>query len=299
MICWVCSELGGLLFTAVNSVGGQHRTFQKQGAMGMQEQNRTWIIMTGASRGIGLAMAKQFRARGLSVCALLRPQSIAASQPHVDRIIAWDCDQPWHLNPAQDLLDFAEKEKVVGFVHAAGLLGPMERPPAARESSAWQLWWDEYRSTLRVNHLSGMELALGLKTFLKPWKNQAPSERPPFLMHVSSGAAVKPYVGWGAYCSSKAAMLMDFKCLASQFDCREILVLSVAPGTVMTDMMRQVLASQPEDFPAIDKFKELEKSGGLVPPDLAGEKMVRWLVEQPAENLAQWHGQLYDVRNNN
>jgi hypothetical protein len=63
--------------------------------------------------------------------------------------------------------------------------------------------------------------------------------------------------------------------------------------------MRQVLASQPEDFPAIDKFKELEKSGGLVPPDLAGEKMVRWLVEQPAENLAQWHGQLYDVRNNN
>ncbi|NBW82620.1 SDR family NAD(P)-dependent oxidoreductase [bacterium] len=117
-------------------------------------------------------------------------------------------------------------------------------------------------------------------------------------MHISSGAAVKPYVGWGAYCSSKAAILMDFKCLASQIGVSELLVLSVAPGTVMTDMMKQVLASHPQDFPAIGKFKELEKTGGLVPPDLAGGKIVSWLIEQPSANLAQWHGQLYDVRNN-
>ena len=97
----------------------------------MQDQNRAWIIMTGASRGIGLAMAKHFRAKGISVCALVRSQSAAATQNSVDRVIIWDCDKPWHANSEQELLDFAEKEKVVGFVHAADHRLPIERKAEA------------------------------------------------------------------------------------------------------------------------------------------------------------------------
>lgn len=256
--------------------------------------------MTGASRGIGQAMAKHFRAKGFSVCALVRSQSAAGCLSSVDHVIPWDCAKAWHENPAQELLSFTEKQRVIGVVHAAGLLGPMDQAPVASDASLWQSWWDEYQRTARVNHLAGMELVLGLKPYLKPSTSQSRGAAcPPFLLHISSGAAVKPYVGWGAYCSSKAAMLMDFKCLSGQLDANETLVLSVAPGTVMTDMMRQVLAAQPQHFPALEKFRELEKTGGLVSPDSAAEKIVSWLMENSAENLAQWHGQLYDVRSNN
>ncbi|MEY3903288.1 MAG: hypothetical protein RL189_2594 [Pseudomonadota bacterium] len=262
----------------------------------MFEGSRQWIVMTGVTRGIGRSIARQLRARGFFVCALARKESLAAAGNEADRVLQWDCALPWEDNDSVNLLDFLSDNPVVGIIHAAGLLGPMDKPPHPSDAPHWKQWREDYLSTVRVNLTAGVELVQAARPFMQKQKSSTTQEKPAFVMHLSSGAAVKAYAGWNSYCASKAAMLMEFKCLAAQCSSDELLCLSVAPGTVMTDMMKQVLSANPDDFPALGKFRELEKSGGLVTPDSAAKKIVDWLIDSSTEQLCRWHGELYDVR---
>lgn len=262
----------------------------------MSEGSRQWIVMTGVTRGIGRSIARQLRARGFFVCALARKESAAAAGSEADRVLQWDCALPWEENNPANLIDFLSANPLAGVIHAAGLLGPMDKPPHPADTTRWRQWHEEYLRTVRVNLTSGVEIVHAARPFLQKQKSSAAQERPSFVMHLSSGAAVKAYAGWNSYCASKAAMLMEFKCLAAQCSSDELLCLSVAPGTVMTDMMKQVLSANPDDFPALGKFRELEKGGGLVAPGAAAKKIVDWLMDSPPEQLSRWHGELYDVR---
>lgn len=262
------------------------------------QQQKKWILMTGVSRGIGRSLSENLRKRGFFVCGLLRPVHLQSSHLELDECLPWDLDLSWDSNQSELLLEFMTHHSVIGFIHGAGVLGPMNPIPQAASEVHWQNWWREYHSTMRVNHTAGLELVFAVKSLLKSWTLQE-RDRQPFVMHLSSGAAVKPYAGWDAYCASKASMLMAFKALAAKVSAQELNVLSVAPGTVMTDMMQKVLAAKPEDFPALPKFKLLEQTGGLVTPDESASQICHWLVESLSEELAKWHGQLYDVRDNN
>lgn len=252
--------------------------------------------MTGVSRGLGRSLAKQLRESGFSICALSRSGSLAACADVSDNCLTWDCALPWEKNDFAAIHDFCGQNSVVGFIHAAGVLGPMDKTPLPLESMAWKRWWDDFHAALAINFTSGSQLVHAVLPYLKKESSTSGKLRTPFVVHLSSGAALKPYAGWNAYCSAKAAMLMEFKCLAAQRKPDDVLVLSVAPGTVMTDMMRQVLSARPEDFPAIAKFKELEKNGGLVSPDSAAQKICEWLTQSSFEELKNCHGELYDVR---
>jgi len=252
--------------------------------------------MTGATRGIGQALADSIRRRGYFVCSLARSASVDLAVSSSDHVIRWDCSLDCEENPWDELYDFVQSKTSCGFIHAAGILGPMERISSRREQAHWHAWWADYYRAFRINFSAGAELVHGLRPLLKSFPGDTIPPRPPFVMHLSSGAARKAYVGWNAYCSSKAALLMEFQCLAAEKAANELQVLSVAPGTVMTDMMRQVLSAQADDFPAVSKFKELESTGGLIHPQAAAEKIASWLLESKAGELEQWHGLLYDVR---
>ena len=216
-------------------------------------------------------------------------------QNSVNQLILHDLAQPLEKAALERISAFLRSHHVIGCVHAAGLLGPMNTLPPCDEFSAWQLWWESYRETFQVNTHSGMQLVSACLGGLHEWSWSA-GRRSPFVLHLSSGAAVKPYSGWEAYCASKAALLMEFKCLAAKIAAEKCTALSVAPGTVMTDMMQQVLAANPADFPALSKFKQLEKDGGLVDPDLPARLICDWLLNLSQSEISQWHGELYDVR---
>ncbi|MEY4064449.1 MAG: hypothetical protein RIR26_657 [Pseudomonadota bacterium] len=262
----------------------------------MAQDKSHWILMTGVTRGIGRALSQELRRKGFLVCGLVRRESAPKMHSELDHVIPWDLDWEWEKNSPSAWATFVREHCVVGFIHAAGQLGPMQSRSSDVTSAEWASWWNAYSQAIRVNHTAGLELSLAVRSHLQQWSN-ASGERRPFLLHLSSGAAVKPYVGWEAYCSSKAAMLMAFKCLAAQ-DSPEVLnVLSVAPGTVMTDMMQQVLSANASEFPALSKFKELEKTGGLVSPEVPALKISDWLVDSEDAEIKRWHGELFDVRN--
>lgn len=264
----------------------------------MDTQEKKWILMTGVTRGLGRALADIFRRQGFLVCGLVRPKNAATAEAFLDLVVRWELEASWEDNPKDELFNALRGKNFIGFVHAAGILGPMNDVPDASEAIAWTQWWKESAATHRINHSSAMEILMAVRGAFVPWSNST-GTRAAFAVHFSSGAALKPYAGWNAYCASKAAMLMEFKCLAAKVGATELSVLSVAPGTVMTDMMRQVLSADPVSFPALPKFKSLEQSGGLVSPEIPAQLIYSWLIESSQESVASWHGEFYDVRTNN
>ncbi|MBM3381409.1 MAG: SDR family NAD(P)-dependent oxidoreductase [Betaproteobacteria bacterium] len=264
----------------------------------MHDQEKNWILMTGVTRGIGRSLAEILRQRGISVCGLVRPAKVQQVSGWLDAVVPWELELPWAENSAETLFSTLSGKRVIGFVHAAGVLGPMDDVPDAGNVQAWVRWWSASAAAHRVNHASGMEILTAVLPKLSAWKNTT-GKRSSFVAHLSSGAALKPYVGWNAYCASKAAILMDFKCLAAKIAAGQTTVLSVAPGTVMTDMMKQVLASDPSAFPALPKFKSLEQSGGLVAPEVPAGQIITWMLDSSQQQIEAWHGEFYDVRTNN
>lgn len=102
------------------------------------------------------------------------------------------------------------------------------------------------------------------------------------VVWVSSGAAFKPYVSWGAYGSSKAALHSVATHLAAEEP--EICSVSIQPGRVDTDMQREVRESgrssmQPDQYQG---FADAFRNGKLVSAEDAGSVLARVVV---ASNL--------------
>ena len=82
------------------------------------------------------------------------------------------------------------------------------------------------------------------------------------IMLISSGAGRSPTAGWGVYCATKAAMDRYVEVVAlEQGD--KLRITSMAPGIIDTQMQVQIRESNPEDFPAIDRFKGFHEQGQL------------------------------------
>lgn len=244
------------------------------------DATKPWILATGLSRGIGAALGK----------ALGDTFSIASLERNPKG--EWPIEFKWDLakscddNNSKSLFEFLRKHQPVGFLHCAGVLGPLGVPPSDQQGA--KAYWAKFDEAFAINTRSALELL----HFVLPHFSK---QHTPFVFHLSSGAAVKPYAGWDAYCTSKSAMLMAFQCLAKKYPANELLCLSVAPGTVMTDMMRNVLTSDPTLFPDVQKFKTLQTTGGLADPAVVAEKIAT-LLKSPADKLSRIHGELFDIR---
>ena len=95
------------------------------------------------------------------------------------------------------------------------------------------------------------------------------------LVNISSGAANRAIPSWAAYCASKAAlnMLTETFYLEEKEKGVEIKVYAVAPGVIDTGMQEQIRSASPEQFSAVDNFKQMKKEGVLFTPEEAALKL--------------------------
>lgn len=209
-------------------------------------QGRTAVI-TGASRGLGAAMARELAAHGLrlGLCARKSPEL------------------PEGADGVSESVDVTDESAVEGFVarveerlgaidlwiNNAGVLEPIQ---PLRDVSA-----EDFRRHIDIN-LTGV--FLGSRSYLRHRRARGGGG---VLINVSSGAAWKAYAGWGAYCAGKAGVERLTQCIQQEEAETGLRAYSVAPGVIDTDMQARIRASSPEDFPEVERFVELKQSDGF------------------------------------
>ena len=189
------------------------------------------VAVTGASRGIGAATARLFVQRGARVALLARPGAA------LDQLVAELGAQAVAL-PC-DTADFAAVSAALG--QAQSNFGPLEVlinnagtiDPIARLSDANP---DEFHRAISVN-LGGV--FNGMRAALPGMMARGRGT----ILTVGSGAAHNPIEGWSAYCSSKAGAYMLTRMADLEARASGVRVISLSPGTVATDMQREIKAS--------------------------------------------------------
>lgn len=224
------------------------------------------VIVTGASRGLGRAIAADVARRGATVVATAR------SVDDLDALAA--TNDLIHPVPA-DLTDPAARRAVVdrahdlggvdALVNDAGMLEPVARIAGA-DPDAWA-------ANLGINVVAPVALtALALPAL------RAASGR---VVNVSSGVAKRPVVGWGAYCTAKAALLMATRVLAEEED--DVVAVSVRPGVVDTTMQATIREGGRDAMTeeSHDRFVRLHESGELLDPAVPAASIAALALHAP------------------
>ena len=98
------------------------------------------------------------------------------------------------------------------------------------------------------------------------------------LLNISSGAGRRAYAGWSSYCASKAAVDRLSEVVALE-EAGRLRVHAVAPGVVESNMQAQVRGASMEQFPEVEKFRTLHRTGALATPEAAGRDLLRLAFE--------------------
>lgn len=96
------------------------------------------------------------------------------------------------------------------------------------------------------------------------------------IIDISTGAAVRPLAGWGAYCASKAAVRMFLDCLAEQ-EPERVAVVHFDPGVMDTQMQEKI---RDADFPRRKEFVGFKQNGKLKSPEDVAREIISTFLQK-------------------
>ncbi|MFI2611726.1 SDR family NAD(P)-dependent oxidoreductase [Kitasatospora sp. NPDC018619] len=235
---------GGDIGFAAGTAPGARRSGARRGV----------AVVTGASRGLGLALARGLAADGWRLVVTARGAAelaeAAAGLGALTRVVALpgtvaDDDHRAHLAMAAEELGGASL-----LVNNAGTLNGAPGPGRAPLPRLADVPLPDLLETFEVNVLAPIALTQLVLPQLRA--------RAGAVLNISSEAAVVPCRGWGGYGASKAALDLVGGVLAREE--RELRVWTVDPGSMRTRMLRE--AAPGEDL------------SGAAPPEQAAQALL-------------------------
>jgi len=231
---------------------------------------KTFALVTGASRGLGEALACELIDRGIALATVARHDNpllqersdatgIAVSQLRADL-----ADPAAAQQAALDLASSipADTERCL-LINNAGTVAPVAN--TADLTSAGTL---AQAFTLNVTSL----MLLCAQT-LQATRGRQMDRR---ILNISSGAGRSPVAGWGVYCSTKAAVDMYTRVLAQEH--ADLRAASMAPGVIDTAMQADIRATDANAFPGKQRFLDLHEQGQLAVPATVARHIVDALL---------------------
>ncbi len=195
------------------------------------ESSQRTAIITGASRGLGLALARRLAEDGWTLIVDARGEddleSARAELSRHTRVIAIAGDVADAGHRAEISEAAHEAGGVDALVNNASILGPSPQP----ELLDYPL--DVLREVYSSNMISPLALVQEIRGDLKPGAR---------IINVTSDAAVEPYEGWGGYGSSKAALEQLSNILAAENP--DLRVYRVDPGDMRTRMHQEAFPDE-------------------------------------------------------
>lgn len=243
-------------------------------------------VVTGASQGLGLAIARVFLAEGASVLICARnPAELEAaredlSREHPGRVFAERCD----VAREEDVDEFAATaERLLGGVDILVCNAGVYGPKGAIDTVDWAAWV----GAIQIN-LTGTVYCC--RAFL-PLLRQAARGK---VLIISGGGATKPLPNLSAYAASKAGVVRFAETLAEELKPEGIDVNTIAPGALNTRLLDEILEAGPGTVGA--SFYESairQRDSGGTPPELGG-KLCAYLASPAGDGItgrlisAQW-----------
>ncbi len=223
------------------------------------------VVITGASRGLGAGIARDFFDRGmrLAVCSRGEP-----ALPAGDRV----------LSARLDVTDEAAVDEFAAaafdrfghvdlWVNNAGVLEPIA-PLRDVEVDAW-------RRHIDIN-VTGV--FLGTRAYVRHLRRAGKGG---VLVNISSGAAWNGYAGWSAYCAGKAAVDLMTESVQLEEADAGLRAHAVAPGVIDTAMQELIRGADESVFPMVDKFRAMKRDDTFSTPPFVAQKLAE-LAFDPA-----------------
>jgi NAD(P)-dependent dehydrogenase (short-subunit alcohol dehydrogenase family) len=188
-------------------------------------------LITGASRGLGLALARALADRGWTLILDARgAEALDAARRELSRstrviTVAGDVSEPAHRR------ELAEAARAVGgldaVVNNAGILGPSPQPRLLDYPL------ETLEAVFRINVAAPLAVLQAARSLLRPDAR---------VLNITSDAAVEAYPGWGGYGSSKAALEQLSRVLAEEEP--GLRVYWVDPGDMRTQMHQEAFPGE-------------------------------------------------------
>jgi len=231
-------------------------------------------VLTGASRGMGLAMAEQLLKPGAHLLCISRNTNHSLSQLAQARgavLEQWSADLADGAPVAERLkqwlagIDPATLASAT-LINNAGVI-PAITPLRDNTTS-------DLAHALRVGLEAPMQLCAAFLNATQIWTV------PRKVLNVSSGLGRRPMASSGPYCAAKAGMDHFTRCLAldEALQANGAKVCSLAPGVIDTDMQVQLRGADPLAFPDIGNFAGLHAQGLLASPQDAAQRVLAYLA---------------------
>jgi NAD(P)-dependent dehydrogenase (short-subunit alcohol dehydrogenase family) len=217
-------------------------------------------LITGGSQGLGLEIARGYlRAGADGVCICGRDASALARAAAELRNLAGKGQQV-----LAELADVSRSDDVDRLVRAAldglgtltilvnnaGVYGP--------KGSIDQVDWADWMGTIEINLFGSV---LTSRAVLAHFAQRGYGK----IVQLSGGGATAPLVGLSAYAASKAAVVRFAETLATELRAHHVDVNAIAPGSLNTRMLDEILAAGPAQVGQAyyDRAVEQRRSGGV------------------------------------
>jgi len=221
------------------------------------------VLITGASRGIGEAAAREFAAAGANVVLAAR------SEKDIARITGEIGEKARYI--ACDVSRFADVEAAIGLcmsefgsldilIGNAGVIEPISNLATSDP--------EEWGHAIDIN-LKG--IYYGMRAAMPAMQASGGGT----IITISSGAAHNALEGWSHYCSSKAGAAMLTMCAHKEGAGHGIRAMGLSPGTVATQMQREIKTS------GMNPVAQLEWEDH-VPPEWPA-KCLLWMCSSDAD----------------
>lgn len=229
------------------------------------------IVISGASRGLGLALAKQLaqpqrlivgiaRSNNSELAAHCHKQNSTYQFIQADLAIPQGCAQASH--ELQHLLSSQPDAHSFWLINNAGTVAPMAQSHQLDDPHLIAL-------ALQLNVGSLMSLSA---TFLA----HTPTTADRRILNISSGAGRSAVPGWGVYGATKSAV--DYFSQTLALEQPTVRTVALAPGVIDTDMQANIRQTEPDFFPNRERFIQLHQNQQLASAEFTAEHIARYLA---------------------
>lgn len=237
-------------------------------------------IITGASRGMGLAIAEQLLKPGNFLLCISRQvnESLATyARAAGAGLEQWPLDLDHTVEAAAMLRQWLTSRKPGSFQSATLINNAAVLPKIAPLSDADPA---ELAKALRVGLEAPLQLTSAFLSVTQTWQTSTSSAIPRKVLNISSGNGRRPMASQSIYSATKAGMDHFTRCLALEEALKPhgARVCSLAPGVIDTDMQTHLRNSDAAGFPDHGRFVDMKTQGQLSTPADAARRLLAYLA---------------------